>query len=136
MTCSHGTDVWLGKVHAIYIENELLGRVDARDETFIFQTHDPSGITEEERKAAILAKIEQKKQQRIEQQKMVEDHEPGDKISEGVKVRIIRTQQLGTVTTSYANACSIKLKDGGRYASAYKSYAEIEPFCWDEDGED
>ena len=125
--------MWLGKVHDIYHEHELLSRVGARDETFIFQTHDPSGITEEERKAAILAKIEQKKQERIEQQKLVENHEPGDKIAEGVKVRIIRTQQLGTVTTTYPNACSIKLKDGGRYASSYKSYREVDPFFWEED---
>ena len=128
--------MWLGKVHDIYTENELLSRVGARDETFIFQTHDPSGITEEERKAAILAKIEQKKQQRIEQQRLGKNHRPGDKIAEGVKVRIIRTQQLGTVRTTYPNACTIKLKDGGRYASSYKSYRDVEPFFWEEDEED
>ena len=100
------------KVHAIYMEDERLTRVYDEDETFIFQTHDSSEITEAELHEATHAKIAQTQQQKILQQKLTENRRKDDKIDEGMRVRIRSTKELGTVTTTYPeNRDSLPVKN-------------------------
>ena len=130
-------DMWLGKVHDVYSETDLLDRVGPRDITFVFQTHDPSEITEEEHNAAALAKKEKIKAQALARKELIEKHEAGDKIDPGIQVRIITSGLLGTVQKCFATACNVRLKKAPQYSGLeYVSYRDVEPYFWDEDEED